>query len=275
MPDEIQDQIAAMLDYEEDGEHHDDGPESGDDPQDPGVDDSQGVETQGADEDSEEVDGAQASSEKDEEAPATDDDSASDPSETLKAENEALKARLEEVLRSQKGEAAKEVEPLPKSLDFDPFENVDVEELMDDAGKLKDHMKGAFAQFYDKVREQMIQNIPELMRSYANETISHYDRAQEFFRANEDLKPYKSYLGHKMNEIVAAEPELALDKVLEKAGNAVREDLHLSKIAADNARGEKPALPKRGAKASKRSRKVEPKKNDMESEIDQMLQLVD
>lgn len=274
MADDLQDQIAAMLDYDSGsgsggGDDADDGGASEGSGGDPPAD-SEGAEAQGSEEassqDSDDTPGGEEGSTEGAEASSGEGEEGS-----LEEENARLRERLETVLRANQ-EPVEAAPVLPKVLDqfdFDPFEGEDVEQLVEDPAKLKATVTNAFQRFSEALRESMVKNLPSLVKSYATETIGVNERAREFYEAHEDLKPYKRYVMFKMNELSAAEPNKGLDELLGATADGVRKDLGLKEKAERGAR-DKPPLKQRSSASSRRSQRAEDTLSDMQKEIDAM-----
>ena len=101
--------------------------------------------------------------------------------------------------------------------------------------------------------ERAIRETPSLVSNIAEKQIATRDAARDFLTANPELLPVRAYLGLKVNELQAKNPSWGLKELFTKAGDAVREDLKLSKVAnqTNNDKGtkeeENPALPQRGS----------------------------
>ena len=94
--------------------------------------------------------------------------------------------------------------------------------------------------------------LPNIANDITDQKITARDAAKDYLQANPDMVPVRNYLGMKVNELNAKNPEWGLEKLFTEAGDAVREDLKLSKVVKElnedeGAEDGNPSLPTRGA----------------------------
>jgi hypothetical protein len=191
--------------------------------------------------------------------------------EALKRENDELRARISEVLQ-QNQQPQKTEEPKLSLGDFDPIGDSDVEDIIETPETFKKWASNAFQTFGQKLLESLSQELPNVVKTQASETVNYYQKANEFYDNNKDLKNYKPYVAFKMQQLVAQEgKDKPLDEILSKTAEEVRKDLKLSAPKPQDS----PALPKRGARSSARSKRKEPELSGVEKEIAEMTEALD
>lgn len=79
--------------------------------------------------------------------------------------------------------------------------------------------------------QTVYRSIPQMIQKVADQQVSLRLAAKEFYDNNQDLIPYKDYIGVVSNEIVAKNPDWTLDKVITEVGTEVRKRLKLIKKA--------------------------------------------
>lgn len=208
------------------------------------------------------------------EDPPTDD--SDDPTAALKQEIEDLRQKLEATLKASASDVPAATEdPITSMPTYDPVGDADVDEIIADAGSFKKWASKAFGDFQSQMVEHLKSALPALVQAQANEAINSYDKAREFYDANSDLKPYKSFVGQKFKEVIQANKDKSVDDVLKIAAEQARKELKLSppKPGKDQEKA-KNSLPKRGASSSSRS-KGKDELTGVDKEIDAMLAAID
>ena len=152
----------------------------------------------------------------------------------------ALPAKVEEA-------KAKTVKELVDSIDFD--------KVVDN----KENFTAFLLEFAQTVKSESaqttLQAIPNVVGSVVRRQATLNDIAKEFYKVHPELLPVKPYVGRIANEISAANPELSISQVLEKAAEEAKKTLGLMK-AAQTAEKKVAALPGAGGVRSASSKPV-------------------
>lgn len=106
------------------------------------------------------------------------------------------------------------------------FQGVVKEDGTIDASKMYAALGIVAQRSYQMAREHTLQDLPSIIQQTARREAAITTTVNSFWSKNSDLRQYKAEIGRKAEEIAAADPNLPLDTVLEKAGTAVRESLN-------------------------------------------------
>ena len=192
----------------------------------------------------------------------------------LKSEIDTLKSQLELLLKMQKGEdISSESKTEPESerpkVDIDVTVDEDTyDKILESPESFARWAKDFASKIADRTLEAVYQNVPELIRKYADETVTVRTYAQQFYRDNPDLEPYKTEVARIANVIAQAEPNLPYDKFFKKVADYARYFLGLYKKTEESQqqrqkRGGKPALPNKPMGGRRKPETIE----GMEKEI--------
>jgi len=287
MPDEVKDQIDAMLDIDnnvdvgvdepediEDVEPDDDKsePESEPDTED-APDESEAEETDAEDED--EADDTKSEPDTSE----ADEDNAR--FEKLKGENETLRTELNKVYeknvadaKNEKTEKEPDIPKVPDEIDF-LGEYTDIDDLMRDPSSVNKILNKVYQMGSDaskKFQETTLRNIPEIVKSNIVIQATLKDQVNKFYGDNEDLKPFKKVVAAVYEEVASENPDWKITDVFSEVEKETRKRLELHKQTKDNLKPDNKAQkPKPNFPKTKSSRaRQKPNTNRLISEIDKM-----
>jgi len=191
----------------------------------------------------------------------------------LKSEIDTLKSQLELLLKMQKGEnVSSESKSEPESkrpkVDIDVTVDEDTyDKILESPESFTNWAKEFASKIADKTLEAVYQNVPELIRKYADETVTVRTYAQQFYRDNPDLEPYKADVARIANVIAQAEPNLPYDEFFKKVADYARYSLSLYKKTEESQQRQKksgkPALPNKSIGGRRKPEAIE----GMEKEI--------
>lgn len=120
-------------------------------------------------------------------------------------------------------------------------------ELMSDPAKFAEFMNN----YGNSIREQSMREATQVATSNASQQIKVMQAVSDFYRKNEDLAPYKKYIGSVANRVQSEHPDWELDQVLNETEKRSRTDLRLAQKAqeTESKRKKNPgfAPPPRGA----------------------------
>lgn len=120
-------------------------------------------------------------------------------------------------------------------------------ELMSDPVKFAEFMNN----YGNSIREQSMREATQVATSNASQQIKVMQAVSDFYRKNEDLVPYKKYIGSVANRVQSEHPDWELDQVLSETEKRSRTDLRLAQKAqeTESKRKKNPgfAPPPRGA----------------------------
>ena len=174
----------------------------------------------------------------------------------LEKEVDMLKAKLETLINIQKGEDDKD-DDTKDAVDAFGFKkpevNIDdivgnksIDEFLEKPEEFTSWAKVFAEKIIDRTLESVYQSIPELIKRYADETVTVRTYAERFYKDNPDLEPYKAEVARIANVIAQAEPNLPYDEFFKKVADYARYHLGLVRKSADadgNKQKKKPALP--------------------------------
>lgn len=166
-----------------------------------------------------------------------DEKSASDPDlttvEGAKKYYEEQTAKLREELNrrsTREPETKVDTTPQPQKVVALPFvkNEKELEEVLDSPAKYNKHL----TQVYAKVMEDMMGLLPGMINPLVTHYVTVSRAAQTFFTENQDLLPYRDYVGDTVNEVRAEMPEAAFEQVMGEAEKRVRARLQLPRPVA-------------------------------------------
>jgi len=200
-----------------------------------------------------------------------------------KAENEALRKQLDELhgkkKSTEKPKPESEPEPAPESTpiaddvdffsdqgeDFDPY---DLVRDKDGLNKLLNKVyKAGIETTRNQLGESVLRNIPNIVRNNVELITTLRETRDEFYKENEDLKPFEKSVASVFEELSSENPDWTLDKCMEETGIETRKRLELHKVAPTKP-DPKPSFPP--ATRGRSSGKQKPTTSALEKEIDAM-----
>ena len=180
----------------------------------------------------------------------------------LKKENEDLRKQMEYLsnfaqapkVETEAGTQQKQTAEVEKPT----FVN---EQTYDDM--MSDHtkMNKVFQDLYDttvsRAVEDAYKKVPFLVNQMVSQQTQLMNQVNDFYRKNEDLVPYKKFVGFVSNELSSKNPGWDYGKLLDETEKSVRERIRLQKVAenVNNGVTQNPAFA-----AQSKPRKVQPKK---------------
>jgi len=145
-------------------------------------------------------------------------------------------------------------------------------ELTRDPRKFNDAINKALLDVYNKAAkvatESALRSVPQIV-SRSVETASVIQKAaDDFYRDNEDLRPFKKFVAFVTTDIVSKNPDKDLVELLPEIASTTREKLNLKKIAEKKEEeGNDPAF----VKKKTTRRKPAEKPTGLQAEIDELL----
>ena len=115
--------------------------------------------------------------------------------------------------------------------------------------------------------EQVLRSVPEMTRRNLEIITAITKASDEFYKSNEDLRPFKKVVAAVFEEKLAENPDKEYTKLMEDVGPEVRKRLDLAKKAT-KPDDKPPPLPKN--KGGKRPNPQKPNTDPLLSEIDEM-----
>jgi hypothetical protein len=188
----------------------------------------------------------------------------------LKAEQEELKSKLNEILSKKPTEEPEKIE----EINF--IEDEDVDELLNDPKALNKLLNRVFLKGLEMNRKEVVKTAQDLRNELPGVvktnivTIEHLRRASEkFYKENVDLQPFKKVVSTVFDEIAASHPDWEYDKLLKQSEVETRKRLNLKK--PDKVVEEKKDVPKLPHKRSQQRPTPSNKPSDpLLSDIDAM-----
>lgn len=117
--------------------------------------------------------------------------------------------------------------PVPTGpLDF--LKDVKLDDVIDKPEKFNEVLNSVVSHSV----EQVLRAVPQYVNQLVNEHATTHAVVQDFYRANEDLLPYKQFVGFVSAEVLKGNPSWSLDQVLTETGKVARERLRIAKPAA-------------------------------------------
>jgi hypothetical protein len=187
----------------------------------------------------------------------------------LRKQVETLQGLVNDLAGTKSKPAEAPTEEVPQVTVDAMLESMDFDDVMKD----KESFVKFLVQYANVIKteaaQQTLTSIPSVVGSVVHRQTSLREVANAFYATHPELKPVKQYVGRVANEISAAEPELTIQQVLDKAAIKVKETLNLQAIvqAQEKKAAGKPSLPggSRGAKG-----KTGPS-TGLQSEIDEFI----
>lgn len=212
--------------------------------------------------------------------------------EELRARNEALMQRVEELSskvvggiykapeEGTGGEEPPEQQPQqPPQQPTQPaeppnfLEGYEVEDLLEDPKKLNDVLLRAVnygqQQAVYQAQTQTLRTIPEMVLGYITRHTAMNRMVDEFYQENPDLSNVKQTVAAVANDIHSKNPDWAVDKVFQETAEQTRKLLGLKKAAQEKVT--KPQTKKPAFAKSKGARREEPQIGGLQKEINDLL----
>jgi len=282
MPDEIKDQIDAMLDIDNNVDVRVEEPEDIEDVE-PDDDKSEPESEPGTEDAPDESEAEETDAEDEDEA----DDTKSEPDtsegdednarfERLKSENEILRTELNKMYeknvadaKNKEDEKEPDISKVPDEIDF-LGEDTDIDDLMRDPSSVNKILNKVYQMGSDaakKFQETTLRNIPEIVKSNIVIQATLKDQVNKFYGDNEDLKPFKKVVAAVYEEVASENPDWKITEIFNEVEKEARKRLELHKQTKDSkTQKPKPNFPK--TKSSRARQK--PNTNRLISEIDKM-----
>ena len=210
--------------------------------------------------------------------------------EDLSQQNQELRKQLELMARAQNqgttpspspetksappnSEAPKEqVKPTPQQA---PSNNVI--DFVDDKGfeevvSSKDKMNQMLTKVYNMAVQNTYKNTPKMVDNMIRQRTYLNDKVDVFYKENDDLLPYRQFVGFIANEVSSQNPDWDLDKVFVTTAGQVRQRLGLKAKVIDKATQAKtkPAFAQ-AKKSNSRDSADKPNLSEMEEQIQDLL----
>jgi len=181
---------------------------------------------------------------------------------------------IENMQNDHKKETKKVDESRPDIYASDAFKNVlNVLDMDEDEGKVfVAFMQQLQNDTQQKAVQQAMIDTPEVVNKYVNRNAVLTNMRKKFYEDNPQLEAVSSYVSAIANDISAKDAGMAMEDVLKEAATKAYKALNIKKeIVKDMKKsgGRKPAF----AKGTKGSRKKTPKKNKLQSDINDLLNL--
>ena len=219
-------------------------------------------------------------------APTTDAPKEEDELTKTKRELESLRAKFNEVHDKKETKPTTKAPSTkapstaaPQEVDF-VGDIEDLEDLMRDPKEFNKLLNKVFQQGVAKTKKELgegvLRSIPDIVKLNVSTVIALREANEKFYKANEDLQPYKKVVAAAYESVASEHPDWTVDKVLEETANTARKTLELTSIAnpKPDAKGKKsPSLPP-GSKGKQASR-PKPKTSGLLAEIEAMNQDLD
>jgi len=202
----------------------------------------------------------------------------------IKRENEELRKRVDDLSAPKEPEPKPEPkeepkpEPKPEKLEIEEVDflgGVDVDDLTRDPAELNKLLNKVYTQGIDSARkvlgENILRSLPEIVKNNVATVISLRKASEDFYEANEDLKPFKRVVSAVFEEVAANNPDKRMEEILEDVEKESRKRLELYKKAINpnqSPQEPKPRLPRK--KSQPRQKSTKPDVTPIQNEIDQM-----
>jgi hypothetical protein len=208
------------------------------------------------------------------EAPSTDSSSTDAPSTEAPADDKDDKDKIIEDLRRQIEESHKRTTVAPsteaplsiESVDF--LSDVDIEDLINDPKEFNKLLNKIYSKAVDDTRkvlgEGVLKSIPDIVRANVNAMNELQRASDEFYAANEDLKPFKKVVATVFEEISSENPGKTYKEILPKVSEEARKRLELHKTVTQQ---KAPRLPNSKGRSTPRTK---PSTDPLMSEIEKM-----
>jgi hypothetical protein len=176
----------------------------------------------------------------------------------LKAEIELLKARPKE-------EAKVEPEVI-EPIDF--LKDKDLDDLTRDPKEFNKLLNDIYQKASVDAGEKLLKNIPEVIKTQLQVQQELMNMADTFYKANEDLKPYKKNVALIFEELQSKNPDKSYEELMTSVATETRKKLGIKSIGQKKA-DPPPILPKKSSSAGKMET-VKSQVKSLEDELDQM-----
>ena len=216
--------------------------------------------------------------------------------EDLKHANEALRSQIETLSKNQNQlkssdvnfkngevkteappkpnqgpEVAGQSPPQPKTVEDNVIDFVNEDtfaEIQNDSKK----MNRVLTKVYNLAVENTYKNTPKLVDNMIKQRTFLNDKVDTFYKVNEDLLPYRQFVGFVANELASQNPDWEIDAVFDKTASEVRTRLGIKKKIVDKATlaKTKPAFAQ-AKKSNSRESTEKPNLTEMEQQIQDML----
>ena len=113
------------------------------------------------------------------------------------------------------------------------MESVDFDKIMETKEDFVKFIFDMSMTIKEQTKQEMLTSIPNVVGSFVNRQTAMRDVAKEFYSKYPELKRVKKYVSSVANEISAAEPDLKLNEVLDKAALSVKETLGIKDAVLD------------------------------------------
>ena len=125
---------------------------------------------------------------------------------------------------------------------------------------------------YNMAVQNTYNNTPKMVDNMIKQRTYLNDKVDVFYKENDDLLPYRQFVGFVANELTSQNPDWELDAVFEKTAEQVRDRLGLKKKILDKAKkaNTKPAFAK-AKKSNSRDSANKPNLSEMEEQIQDLL----
>jgi len=217
-------------------------------------------------------------------APATDapttEAPVDDELEKMKREIEALRTKLNETQEKKPPATKSPTTEVPyKEIDFLGKE-LDLDDLTRDPDILNKILNKVYKMGSDaskQFQETTLKNIPDIVKSNVVAQATLKKKVDEFYTENKDLKPFKKAVAAVYEELASENPDWKLDKIFNETEKETRKRLELQKKAgatsAPSTEAPKRKSPRFPGTKSSRSRQ-KPNTNSLLSEIDKMNEII-
>ena len=125
---------------------------------------------------------------------------------------------------------------------------------------------------YNRAVQNTYNNTPKMVDNMIKQRTYLNDKVDVFYKENDDLLPYRQFVGFVANELTSQNPDWDLDAVFDKTAVQVRDRLGLKKRILDKAKQAKtsPAFAK-AKKSNSRDSANKPNLSEMEEQIQDLL----
>jgi len=191
--------------------------------------------------------------------------------ELLKEQNELLRKQVEEFAGGPKPKpepetktAAPTTEAPTEELDF--IGGADMEDITGDPKALNTLLNKVYAAGARSSSEKVLKSIPDIVKANALQYSKLSNATTEFYKANEDLIPFKKTVAAIGLELSAEHPDWEIDKLMEEIGKESRSRLALHKKVTSETPTKKPSFAKtpKGSKPKKEKPNLTPVQKEIE-----------
>lgn len=207
----------------------------------------------------------------DDETDAGDDDESDVPA-TAKDQQDRMLRIIENMQKDKKGKEEKLISPTVDIYESEAYKAMlQVLDIDEDEGKIfMSFMQELQNDTQQKAVTQSLMDTPEVVAKYVNRNAVLSKLKTDFYNENPQLEEVSSYVAAIANEISAKDAGMAMDKVLDLAAKKTYKALGIKKEIVKSSKksgGRKPAF----AKGTKGSRKKTPKKDKLQQDIQDLM----